>query len=125
VHWDIARQVSKFGMTGIIATIVHSLVLVVLVEFGGWAPTPANLVAFLSAAVVSYTGNYYWTYDSNRDHRHSIWRFVFVALIAALMNYLIFTLMVDQWNAHYLLALVVVITIVPLFSFTVQRYWVF
>lgn len=125
MQWHLARQISRFGVTGITATTVHSLVLVVFVEVGGWAPTTANMVAFLCAVTVSYLGNYHWTYQSSRQHRSSVWRFVFVAIVAALMNYAIFILMVDHWNLHYLLALVVVMTTVPLFSFTVQKHWVF
>ena len=122
---DSVQQVSRFGITGVAATLVHSVVLIVLVEMGRWSPTPANMIAFSFAVAVSYLGNYYWTYGSRRAHRYSILRFAFIAIVAAALNYMIFWLMVEQWSLHYLLALLVVMSTVPVISFLVQKKWVF
>jgi putative flippase GtrA len=118
-------QISRFGMIGLAATGVHCLALVALVEKGAWAATPANMIAFSMAVAISYVGNYYWTYRSSRHHSKSAWRFALVAASAAVLNFLIFSLIVDRWHMHYAIALIVVLAAVPLLSFLVQRKWVF
>ena len=125
MKWNLLIQLSKFGIVGVLATTLHTAILVVLVEVGHRDPTLANMFAFMCAGIVSYTGNYYWTYFSNREHVRTGWRFILVVIVAASMNYTIFALMVNQFGIHYIFALAAVILVVPLFSFTVQKHWVF
>ena len=125
VRRGVSGQLARFGVVGVTATIVHTVVLVTLVEFHAVAPTSANMAAFASAVAFSYLGNYHWTYASRASHALSLAKFILVALLATTMNYAIFSLLVGEWGLHYLIALFVVIGTLPFVSFTLQRWWVF
>lgn len=118
-------QVARFGVVGTLATAVHTVVVVALVELGLLPPTPANVAAFCCAVFVSYFGHYYWTFRSAAQHRAAFLRFSIAAATGFALNYGIFLLIVDIWGAHYLIALAVVFVVVPAVTFAMNKLWAF
>jgi putative flippase GtrA len=57
----LSHQLSLFVLVGIGASIVHWLVVVALVSQASWAPLVANVIGWLIAFVVSFTGHYQLT----------------------------------------------------------------
>ena len=75
------RQVFKFGLVGVLATLVHLLIGFLLLQ-AGWNPLAANAVAFSVAFLVSFFGHLRYSFaDQNVDTSTSLWKFVIVALI--------------------------------------------
>ena len=116
-------QITRFGIVGILATSVHTGILMLLVEAFSVAATIANVIAFLLAFVVSYVGHYYWTYKIDTAHSSTMARFFIVAVGGLLLNYLIFFIVVDTLGYYYLLALLLVLLIVPAMTYLAQRLW--
>lgn len=85
-------QISKFGIAGIGATIIHFVVLALLVEFFSIEPQLANFGGYLIAFLFSFFMNYYWTFSmaSTREGRLAVAKrcvlFFFVALIGYFLN---------------------------------------
>ena len=121
----ISKEVYRFLIVGLLATIVHSICLIVFVEFLQQPATFSNLGAFFVAVVTSYIGHFYWTYKTSSTHQKTFTRFFILAFVGFILNYLIFYLMVDTMKWHYLVALSVVITTIPLLTYLGQKYWVF
>lgn len=122
---ELFGQLIRFGTVGIIATVIHTGVLVTLVEAFYLSPTPSNMVAFGCALTASYIGNYFWTYRSSASHTDTVIKFLAIALSAAALNYSIFHLMVDRLQLHYMFALGVVLVTVPSITFIFQKTWAF
>ncbi|MES9967875.1 MAG: GtrA family protein [Sedimenticola sp.] len=73
---------SRFALVGILATLVHYLVIVMLVDLLGWmGPTPATVVGSIFGIATAYAGNYLYVFGlSDRKHDHYAPRFVFTYL---------------------------------------------
>ncbi len=116
---------TRFAITGGLATAVHATVFVLCVEWLGIAPVPAVVPAFSVALMVSYGLNYRWTFGASGPHRVMLPRFFAVALNGFFLNLLITWLVVDVGGYWYGYALIVAVFAVPLITFTLSKFWVF
>ncbi len=116
---------TRFAITGGLATATHATVFVACIEWLGMDPVPAVVPAFVVALAVSYGLNYRWTFAANGPHRVMLPRFIAVAMNGFLLNLFITWLVVDVWGGWYGYALLVAVAVVPLITFALSRYWVF
>jgi putative flippase GtrA len=114
-----------FGLVGSAATATHFAVGLTIVGLGIAAPFGANIVAFLTAFAVSYTGHRRFTFESTAGHAHALPRFFAVAAGGLALNQAIVYLCVDVLGRSYLLALVIVVSIVPGLIYLAGRFWAF
>lgn len=115
----------RFGITGLLATFSHILVLVALVEFLAIPAVFASLPAFGTALLVSYRLNYQWTFRSQGEHRVAFPRFILVALTGLLLNVIITFLIVNVGGFWYGYALIAVILSIPPLTYILSNFWVF
>ncbi len=114
----------RYILVGIVATGVHYLVLLAMVEkFGCYAPVAAAIGA-LCGAFVAYAGNWHFTFLRSANHQQALPRFLAVAGWGALANGLI------VWGGvrlglHYLLAQAAATALVVLMTFQINRRWTF
>lgn len=119
-------QLTRFGLVGISAALVHFTVVVVLVELQWLLPLIANIVAFGLAFQVSYWGHRNWTFSGTQQkHAVALPRFLLVSSLAFVANESLFYLLMAEFNLSYIPALVLVLSILPLLVFTVNKLWVF
>ncbi|MBN1684681.1 MAG: GtrA family protein [Gammaproteobacteria bacterium] len=125
-YQTLLKQLIRFGIVGCIAAMVNMLIVILLVEQFAWHPLVANILAFLIAFQVSYFGHCYWSF-SNRTvcHKHSVPRFLIVAIVSFILNEGLFYLFLTVLNLYYVLALFLVLIIVPTFTFINSKWWAF
>ena len=107
------------------ATIGHFLIAVALMHTLGYSIPLANVTAFLIAFLISFSGHYFWTFQSTKRVLPTALRFFAVAIIAMGASMLL-ALILDSyapWRDELKLALAVVV--VPAVSFTISRLWIF
>lgn len=119
------RQFFRYGIAGITATLVHVSIVFLLVEQGGLAPALATIPAFLVALAVSYLMNHRWTFSAKGGHRQHFPRYAMVAGVGLGLNILIMGLAVDVLGVPYAWGLVVVVMVIPVAGFLLQRHWSF
>jgi putative flippase GtrA len=119
------RQVVRFGLIGVVSTLVHLTAALFLHHLFGFSPLWSNAMAFMTAWLVSYVGNWVWTFEAATTHRHSAPRFLIVALGGFALNQLIVLITNELWGWPFWLALVPVVMIVPLVGFIASRYWAY
>ncbi|WP_151702278.1 GtrA family protein [Nitrincola alkalilacustris] len=118
-------QVLRFSGVGILALIVHWLVVVLLVPFG-MAPLLANVVAFLVAFNVSYFGHRRLTFQADGlEHSRTLPRFASVALASFAVNETSYALLLHFTPLRYDLALLLVLGGVAVMTFILSRFWAF
>ena len=117
--------VSKFTVVGVLAALVHIGVVWFLIEFFQWPPFVANLLAFLTAFSVSFTGQYYWTFRTNRVWHHALARFFTVSLAAFAVNNIVLAGLLDADLTSPALSAVVAAMVIPLFTYVLGRFWAF
>lgn len=121
----LKRQVFRFGVVGVIATLTHLGVLVLCVEVFDMDAVIASTLGFVAAVADSYFLNYHWTFESGHGHRHTFWRYAVVTLIGLALNTSIMTMLVNLLHWWYLWAQLAVLLVVPLSNFLLNRYWTF
>lgn len=126
---NLIKQLSKFASVGVLATAVHAVVYTVV---GGLLePMAANLIAFFVAFVFSYMGHFLWTFraQTKGQKMHKALRYQFRFLAVALMGLLLNSVavwVVTEWlKVDYLIALIPMIFMVPLFTFALAKLWAF
>ena len=118
-------QFLRFAGVGAMGTGVQYLVLIGLVQFVGINATVASCVGYASGAVVNYSLNYRFTFNSGRNHRDAIWRYVLLVASGFTLNGLLMFGAVELLKTHYLPAQLATTGLLLLFNFLVSRWWVF
>ena len=102
-----------FACLGVIGTLGHYTVLVVLVQFWAVDPVFASSLGFVVGAVINYILNYHFTFQSRKRHSEALTKFLIVAIIGAggigfdVAEYLVHeegessTLDLEEWLAEH------------------------
>lgn len=120
------RQLLRFGMVGALAAAVHFLVVSALVARLDWQPLVANVAAFLTAFVVSYSGQHHWTFaGSGVSWRQGLPRYFLVSCGSFVINELLYAALLAWTSLSYQLALGITLVVVAALTFVSSRYWAF
>lgn len=116
---------ARFGLVGLISTVVHIAIVFLLLTFASVGPILANTLAFLTAFCISFTGNYLWTFRSPGSPRRAIFRFFVIAVSAFIVNTLVLAFLVHKGWFSPVESAVLSASIVPVISFFASRLWGF
>lgn len=123
--WNEALFAGRFALVGVAATIVHILVVWMLIELGNRTPLLANLAAFLTAFVVSFTGHYFWTFQVPGHLGRAVRRFFVISGSAFAINTgLLAVLLEASWLSGSVSAMLAAI-VTPVITFAASRLWGF
>lgn len=122
---ELLGSALRFGVVGILATAIHATIFLLLLNLTSLTPTPATVVAFLCAVLVSYSLNHGWTFRARGRHARHFPRFVTLALGGAAVNAGLMHLITDVLGLAPLIGLAAVLAVVPALSFLGNHYWSF
>ena len=117
------RTASRFTVVGLFATGVHVGTVWGLVKISVIAPLIANLVAYLCAFAVSFTGQYLWTFRSTRSPFSALWRFLIVSLTAFAINNAVLITLLDARLLPGHWAAAVAVGVIPPITYVLSRTW--
>ncbi|KTD39470.1 GtrA-like protein [Legionella moravica] len=112
--------------TGIGATsaFVHIMSVLCLVTSFAISPLIANIIAFLIAFNISFMGHKYLTFSKLQDQKQlSLPHFFLVAASAGLLNESLYFLLLRFTHLNYLIALILVLGLVAVYSYLLSRFW--
>ena len=115
----------RFGIVGVASTLIHVAVFSTLVALFHVAPVVASVPAFLTAMFASYGVNQRWTFGTQGSHKVYLPKYAAVALLGLGLNVLITYLVVDILSKWYGFSLALVVTVVPLATFLLNKNWAF
>ena len=118
-------RLARFGIVGVLATLVYMTATTVAVEVFGFAAVSASILGQLTAATVSYLGHLYYSFGVASDHRTYLWRFLAVALVTFSMNGSVTHLLTEVIGVSYRVSVIVVAILIPLTNYLCNRFWVF
>jgi putative flippase GtrA len=129
---QLALQYLRFGAVGLVATLTHALLFVLLMETARIPALAANLAAFSMAVVVSFLGHFYWTFRETGGYGSSLFqqtnallKFATVAVIGFSINSVAIFITVDVLLLSYYYAVVIMVGIVPPMVFVISKHWAF
>jgi putative flippase GtrA len=120
----VVSQFLRFLMVGGTATIVHTGVLYLLVQFGHLKPFLATSIGFCCGVTVSYILNSHFTFKTGIALNFRFLRFLAVTGVGFLLNSVIFTTLHNA-GVMYLLAQLTATAIVVFWNFFGSRLLVF
>ena len=117
----------RFGIIGSSAALVNFSIVVALVESGlVQQPLYANMVAFAFAFQVSYFGHRFWTFNETiTEHRVAMPKLLLISGANFFANEGLFYFFLNTFQLPYPLALLLVLAILPVVTFTVSKLWIF
>lgn len=121
-----ARQIGTFAAVGITATATHYLTALVAAQFVH--PLVANVFGYCLAVGVSYGGHHRLTFRVHHAEAHHAWRlprFILVSLGAVSLSELALWLALEHTDWPLWIAQLAAIAVVPPFTYTLGRHWVF
>lgn len=120
-------QIFKFAFVGSIATAIHAGLFVFIIEAKIATALQANFIAFAVAFLISFLGQYHWTFrNSSETHwAKKMAKFMIVALIGLGLNTAAVYIIVDKLLLPYLYAVLFMVTVVPVTTFVINKKWAF
>lgn len=121
---DLKKFGGKFALVGIVATVVHFYVFVLLDKVM-W-PEIANFFSFLASFLFSFFGHRYLTFNSgNSPLLQSIIRFFSAACLGFLNNELILIILHRVFSVDAKFALICGMVTSSAQTFLLSKYWAF
>ena len=118
-------QIFRFGIVGLTAAAIHFSVVIMLVQTYFMAPLVANVLGFIVSFQLSYWGHRMWTFnDTAALHRVALPKLLFVQILNFTANEGLFYFFL-MLHLPYQIALLIVLTTLPIFTFFVSKWWVF
>ena len=116
---------SRFTLVGITAACVHIAIVWCLITQFEVETLLANLFAFLTAFIVSFTGQYLWTFRSKRNWQSALIRFFLISLLGFVANNIVLIAVLDLGAMSDSLAAVLSACIIPVVTYLAGRFWAF
>lgn len=124
-RYSLILQLFRFGIVGLTAASLHFVIVVLLVQYKFLLPLAANVVGFLISFQVSYWGHRTWTFNhSVALHRIAFPKLFTIQVVNLILNETLFYMFLKQ-SLPYPIALLLVLTILPVFTFTISKLWIF
>jgi putative flippase GtrA len=116
-------QFLRFCISGLGATICHTLVVLMAVHGMGSSIALANFCAFLMAASFSYVANTLWSFESFLSKKNAILFFLATSICAALAA--VIAHLVDITGYSLFIGIFAVVVVTTPISFLLHKYWTF
>lgn len=119
------RQLQRFAGVGVVITLAHVLVALLMQSVFDLTPQIANFTGFCFASFLSYLGHSFVTFGATKNHGMQVPRFVLVALVGLVTSSAMTFLVVTHLHGSFVQAMAVVAVVVPPITFLVSKFWVF
>ncbi|BEU05272.1 hypothetical protein OAG1_40720 [Agarivorans sp. OAG1] len=114
-------RIARYGLTGVIATTIHFVLALAVLQYWPQAFALANFVGFSLAFVFSYLLQTCWVFQ-NQPSLNNALRFFVVQTSALCLSILLSSLLNDFSN---IIKVAVVIVLLPLVTFVIHRCWTY
>ncbi len=118
------RQFFVFCVVGVIATLTHYLVALFFHELLAVNLYVCNLIGYVTAVVVSYCGHSRFTFRVALS-QEIFRRFIIVSILTFIASEGILAVLENTLQLGHRISLAIVVLIIPLITFLLNKMWVF
>lgn len=123
---DLMGLLARYGLVGILATVVHSAIALIVHEWFAVIPFWAHATGFCGGLITAYLGHYHYSFKDNGTHKNRFPKFVVSSLIGFGLHQGGVVLLVNHFQLDYsTLALPLLMVCVPALTFLMSKFWVF
>ena len=124
INDDVIRFI-KFGMVGVLNTLVNWIIFFILNLFGMYYIL-ANIIAYTLGTINSYLWNTLWVFKyREKASADTTIKFIILNLVGLGLNTGILYILVDLYNLNKFIGLVITTIIVMIINYVVNKLWVF
>ncbi len=116
--------IARFGVIGILATVVHAVCYLALSETAGLNALYANWIGFSVAFAVSLVGHSRWTFNTELTSRRAT-RFLITAAIGLAANTGFVYVIVEMLEFRPAVVLPFIMFVTPALIYVVSKFWAF
>jgi putative flippase GtrA len=121
----ITQRFLTYTVVGVVASLVHYLLLILQVEAFRMPPLAASTLAFIGGALMSYALNSTITFGDRRNTSWPLVKFLAIASIGLALNGFFMGAIMSAFRVHYLIAQAAATAIVLLWNFGGNFLWTF
>lgn len=116
-------QIFKFGVVGVVATIIDFLFLYIFKEICNFPLIVSNSLSFCVSVTYNYIVSIKWVFDINKekDPKKNFILFMTFSVIGLLLNDLLMWITTDKLNIYYMLSKIIATFIVMIFNFITRK----
>ena len=116
---------SRYVVAGSTAVLVRFAILILLVEYWAVRPIVASVLGYVVSILINYTLQYYWSFNSDVEHRIAFARYLAIAVTMLGFNSAVFWTCNEIFDVHYVLSQIIATGLVVIFTFTINRRYTF
>lgn len=123
---DLFVQLFKYGIVGVINTIITAIVIFLLMNTMGAPYTISNIIGYIAGVINGFFLNFKWTFKTSTlpAYRQFI-RFITVFLICFLIQFILVIVMVEYLSINENIAQLVGMVIYSFIGFLLNKYFTF
>ncbi len=119
------RELTSFGLVGLLATGVYALVANVAIYLVGIEPKAASVLAFIIGSVFSFIVQGRITFGVQKPDWRNVLRFCMQTVISLLISYYAVWLVVDVWTLPAIAGTLAVCVLIPAVNYLGMKSFVF
>ena len=121
----LINQILKFGIVGVIATIIDFAVLYLLTDFIHIHYLVSSIISFTVSVIFNYILSIKWVFEVNhKQTKKDFILFVVLSVIGLGINELIMYLMVDKLGIHYMFTKIFATGVVMVYNFITRKIFI-
>lgn len=123
---NLFKQLFKFGIVGILATIVDFGTLTLLTEVFGVFYLTSSCVAFILSTLFNYVASMKYVFKSRftqDEKKQELLLFTVLSVIGLILNQLLMWFFVEKINVFYVLAKIFATILVMAWNFVSRKKW--
>ena len=119
----LVRQIAKFGVVGILATLLDYGLLFVLTEWAGLYYLLSSMLSFGISTVFNYAASVRWVFSVKKEYSktRNFVLFVIFSLLGLSLNALAMWVGVECLHWHYMIVKIGATAIVMVFNFITRK----
>ena len=124
---EVIHQFIKFGIVGLIGTIINLFILFLLTDLAGVYYLFSAIIAFFIAMTSNFILNKIWSFKEkiNDEFRKKWGQFFIVSLAALIINLIFLYILTELLKIHYIISQAMAIVIAMIINFLGNKIWTF
>lgn len=121
----IVKQIIRFGIVGVIATIIDFGLLYFLTDFINVHYLISSTISFVVSLIVNYYLSVKWVFDVKKKQTiKEFMIFIFLSVIGLIINEIILYVGAHLLNVYYLICKIVATAIVMIYNFISRKIFI-
>ena len=119
----LLEQIFKFGIVGVLATVIDYGVMVALTELAFCPYLISNCISFSVAVIFNYICSILWVFDVDKkqDKFKNFVIFMVLSILGLGINQVLMWLCVEKLNIYYMIAKIIAAAFVMVFNFVTRK----